>query len=95
LRKANVHELTSGKVKVIKDHVVVADWKIVDRKTKEKKEFKDKEVPADTVILATLVPNLDLGYGSFTGDTAMIGDCVWIRRGIDAIQDGFRLGMRF
>jgi hypothetical protein len=95
LRKANVLQLTFGKVKEIKDQAVVADWKIVDRKTKEKKEYKDQEVPADSVILATLVPNQDLGYGSFKGDTAMIGDCVWIRRGIDAIQDGFRLGTRF
>ena len=63
--------------------------------TKEKKEFKDQTIPADTVILARLVPNEDLRYGSFKGDVAMIGDCVWVRRGIDAIQDGYRLGMRF
>jgi hypothetical protein len=67
----------------------------VDRKTKEKKQFKNQTVPADTVILARLVPSKELGYGSFKGDTSMIGDCVWVRRGFDAIQDGYRLGMRF
>ena len=54
-----------------------------------------KYVADDTVILAQLIPNKELGYGSFKGDTAMIGDCVWVRRGFDAIQDGYRLGMRF
>jgi len=95
LKKAGVQQLTYGKVKEIKDTSVIADWKIFDRKTKEKQEFNDQSIPADTVILAQLVPNKDLGYGSFKGDTAMIGDCVWVRRGFDAIQDGFRLGMRF
>jgi len=95
LKKANVQQLTYGEVKEIRKSSVIADWKIVDRKTKEKREFKDQSIPADTVILAQLVPNKDLGYGSFKGDTAMIGDCVWVRRGFDAIQDGYRLGMRF
>jgi 2,4-dienoyl-CoA reductase (NADPH2) len=95
LKKAGVQQLTYGKVKEIKENSVIADWKIFDRKTKEKQEFNDQSIPADTVILAQLVPNKDLGYGSFKGDTAMIGDCVWVRRGFDAIQDGFRLGIRF
>lgn len=95
LKKAKVQQMTFGKVKEIKDNSVVADWKIVDRKTKEKQEFTDQSIPADTVILAQLVPNKDLGFGSLKGDTAMIGDCVWVRRGFDAIQDGYRLGMRF
>jgi 2,4-dienoyl-CoA reductase (NADPH2) len=95
LKKANVQQLTFGKVKEITDTGVKADWTIVDRITKEKQEFKDQTIPADTVILARLVPNKELGYGSFKGDTAMIGDCVLVRRGIDAIQDGYRLGMRF
>ncbi|MFQ6070604.1 MAG: FAD-dependent oxidoreductase [Candidatus Aminicenantales bacterium] len=95
LRKANVQQLTYGNVKEITDDGVIADWTVVDRKTKEKQEFKDEKVPAETVILARLVPNRELGYGSFKGDTAMIGDCVWVRRGFDAIQDGYRLGMRF
>jgi 2,4-dienoyl-CoA reductase (NADPH2) len=95
LKKANVQQLTFGKVKEIRDDSIFADWKIVDRKTKEKQEFNDQSIPADTVILAQLVPNKDLGYGSFKGDTAMIGDCVWVRRGFDAIQDGYRLGKRF
>jgi 2,4-dienoyl-CoA reductase (NADPH2) len=95
LKQANVQQMTYGEVKKITDNSVVADWKIVDRKTKEKQEFKDQTIPADMVILARLVPNKDLGYGSFRGDTAMIGDCVWVRRGFDAIQDGYHLGMRF
>jgi len=95
LKQAKVQQLTYGQVKEITDNSVKADWTIVDRKTKEKQQFKDQSVPADTVILARLVPNKELGYGSFKGDTAMIGDCVWVRRGFDAIQDGYRLGMRF
>ena len=95
LKKAGVQQLTYGKVKEIKENSVIADWKIFDRKTKEKQEFNDQSIPADTVIRAQLIPNKELGYGSFKGDTAMIGDCVWVRRGFDAIQDGFRLGMRF
>jgi 2,4-dienoyl-CoA reductase (NADPH2) len=95
LKQAKVQQLTYGQVKEITDNGVVVDWATVDRKTKEKQTFKDQAVPADTVILASLVPSKELGYGSFKGDTAKIGDCVWVRRGIDAIQDGYRLGMRF
>ena len=95
LRKAGVKELTYGKVKEITDEGVVADWTMVNRKTKERTEYKDEKVAADTVVLARLVPNTELGYGAMKGDVAMIGDCVWVRRGIDAIQDGYRLGMRF
>lgn len=95
LRQAKVQQLTYGQTKEITDSGVVADWVIVNRKTKEKQQFKNQIVLADTVILARLVPNKELGYGSFKGDVSMIGDCVWVRRGIDAIQDGYRLGMRF
>ncbi len=95
LKQANVHQLTFGKVKEITDKTVVADWTIVDRKTKEKQKYTEKVINVDTVILANLVPNEDLSYGAYKGDVSMIGDCVWVRRGIDAIQDGYRLGMRF
>ncbi|MBC8490428.1 MAG: FAD-dependent oxidoreductase [Bacteroidetes bacterium] len=95
LKKANVQQLTYGQVKEITDEGIIADWTMVDRKTKSKQEFKDETVPADTIILARLIPNKELKFGSFKGDTSMIGDCVWVRRGIDAIQDGYRLGMRF
>jgi len=95
LKKSNVQQLTYGKIKEIKDDGVVADWMIYDRKTREKTPFKDQTLQADTVILAQLVPNTELGYGVFKGDVAKIGDCVLVRRGIDAIQDGYRLGMRF
>lgn len=95
LKAAKVQQLTHGRVKAIADDGVLADWTIVDSKTKAKQKFTDQMVPADTVILATLVPCRDLDYASYTGDVAKIGDCLWVRRGIDAIQDGYRLGMRF
>ena len=95
LKNANVQQLTFGKVKEITDESVIADWTIVDRKTKEKQHFRDQVIPADTVILARLVPNKEFNHNSYEGDTSMIGDCLWVRRGIDAIQDGYRLGMRF
>ena len=95
LNQAKVHQLTFGTVKEITDDGVIASWTIVDRKTKDKQKFVDELVPADTVILANLVPNKDLGYGAFKGDVSIIGDSMWVRRGIDAIQDGYRLGMRF
>ena len=95
LKQADVQQLNYGEVKEIRDDGVLANWSIFDRKTKEKQKFTDQIVPADTVILATLIPNKDLGYGAYKGDISMIGDCMWVRRGIDAIQDGFRLGMRF
>jgi 2,4-dienoyl-CoA reductase (NADPH2) len=95
LKRANVQQLTFGKVREIRNDSVIADWTIIDRKTKEKKQFKNQSIPAETVILAKLIPNKDLNHGSFKGDSSMIGDCLWVRRGIDAIQDGYRLGMRF
>jgi 2,4-dienoyl-CoA reductase (NADPH2) len=95
LKQAKVQQLTFGQVKEIKDDGILADWMIVDRKKKEKIPFKDQLISADTVIRARLVPNKELGYGAIKGDVSMIGDCVWVRRGIDAIQDGYRLGMRF
>ena len=95
LKQAKVQQLTFGTVKEITDDGVLASWTIVDRKTKEKQKFQEQLVPVDTVILANLVPNKDLGYGAFKGDASIIGDSMWVRRGIDAIQDGYRLGMRF
>lgn len=95
LKEAKVKELTYGKVKEIRDDCVIADFILVDKKTKEKKRFEDQSIPADTVILATLVPNLDISYGAYDCDTAKIGDSLWVRRGIDAIQDGYRIGMRY
>ena len=96
LRHAKVKELTSGMVKEINDDSIIADWTTFNRKTKEKTKFENQIVPADTVILAKLVPNQELKYGALKkSDISMIGDCVWVRRGIDAIQDGYRLGMRF
>jgi len=95
LKQAKVQELTSGSVKEIRDDSIIANWTIVDSKTKEKTKFEDQAVPADTIILAKLVPNKELSYGACKGDVSVIGDSLWVRRGIDAIQDGYRLGMRF
>ncbi|TSA24434.1 MAG: FAD-binding protein [Bacteroidetes bacterium] len=96
LKQAKVKELTFGSVKEIKDDCIMADWSVVNKETKEKVKFENQVVHADTVILARLVPNQELKYGALKkNDTSMIGDCVWVRRGIDAIQDGYRLGMRF
>jgi hypothetical protein len=95
LKQGNIQQLTHGKVKEIRPDAVLADWMTVDPKTKEKQKFASQTVSADTVILATLAPNTELSYASYNHDAAMIGDCVWVRRGIDAIQDGYRLGMRF
>ncbi|MDP8205732.1 MAG: FAD-dependent oxidoreductase [Candidatus Electryonea clarkiae] len=95
LKSANVQQLTNGIVKKITDDSITASWSIFDRKTKTKEKFTDQVVPADTIILATLVPNKDLSFGSYKGDVSKIGDSLSVRRGIDAIQDGYRLGMRF
>jgi 2,4-dienoyl-CoA reductase (NADPH2) len=96
LKKAGVKELTQGRVEEITNDAVIASWTITDRKTKTTEEFKSQKVPADTVILATLEPNQELTYKAFPkGDIALAGDCLKVRRGLNAIQDGFRLGMRF
>ena len=62
LKKANVQQLTFGKVKEITDVNVIADWTMVDRKTKEKQHFRDQVIPADTVILARLIPNKEFNH---------------------------------
>jgi 2,4-dienoyl-CoA reductase (NADPH2) len=95
LKQAKVQELTYGTVKEIENDSILASWTLVDAKTKEKTKFEDQIIPADTIILAKLVPNKELGYGVCKGDVSIIGDSLWVRRGIDAIQDGYRLGMRF
>jgi 2,4-dienoyl-CoA reductase (NADPH2) len=95
LKRAKVRELTFGKIKEITDAGVHADWTLFDKKTKTKEKFTDQVVEADTIILGNLVPNKELAYGSYLDDISKIGDSLWVRRGIDAIQDGVRLGMRF
>ena len=95
LKQGAVKELTYGTVKEIRDDGVLASWTLFNKKTREKTKFAEQIVPADTVILANLVPNKELSYGAYKGDVSVIGDSMWVRRGIDAIQDGYRLGMRF
>jgi hypothetical protein len=55
---------------------------------------KETAIPADTVVLANLVSNKELGYGKFGHDVYMIGDAVIVRRGTAAIRDGYKMGMR-
>ena len=55
---------------------------------------KEETMKANTVVLALLVPNGEIGYGKYqTQDVYMIGDCVQVRRGYAAVHDGYRMGM--
>lgn len=55
---------------------------------------EEETMKADTVVLALLVPNGEIGYGTYqTRDVYMIGDCVQVRRGYAAVHDGYRMGM--
>ncbi len=55
---------------------------------------EEETVKADTVVLALLVPNGEIGYGKYqTRDVSMIGDRVQVRRGYAAVHDGYRAGM--
>jgi len=55
---------------------------------------KETAIPADTVVLANLVPNKELSYGKYAKDVYMVGDCVLVRRGTAAIRDGYKMGMK-
>lgn len=71
-------------VKEIRDKEVVVEGP-------EKKEIT---IPADSVVLANLVPSKEIGYGKYAKEVYMIGDCVLVRRGTAAIRDGYKMGMR-
>jgi len=57
-------------------------------------EGKEESIPADTVVIAMLVPNRSVTYGKYAKDVYMIGDAVQVRRAYGAIHDGYRVGMR-
>ena len=84
LKEGNVAQVVQSTVKEIRDKEVVV----------EGPDKKETTIPADSVVLANLVPNKELGYGQYAKDVYMIGDCVLVRRGTAAIWDGYKMGMR-
>jgi pyruvate/2-oxoglutarate dehydrogenase complex dihydrolipoamide dehydrogenase (E3) component len=85
LREGNVQQYTSAKVKKIKDEGV----KII---TAEGKQV----IPADTVVIATMVSNDDLFFKlyDFCEEMYLIGDSASPRNQTQAIREGFLIGMR-
>ena len=70
---------------IVDDGVIILDA--------EKKEVK---IPADTVVIADLRTNTEIKYGKYgKAEVFMIGDAIQVRRGYEAIHDGYRMGMKF
>jgi 2,4-dienoyl-CoA reductase (NADPH2) len=85
LKAGNVNQARKTKVKEIVDDGVV----II---TPEKKEEK---IPADTVVIADLVPNKEVKLGKYgKANVYLIGDSLQVRRGYGAVHDGYRMGMK-
>ncbi len=84
LKEGKVAQVVQSTVKEIHDKEVIV----------EGPDKKETTIPADTVILAKLVPNKELSYGKYAKNVYMIGDCVLVRRGTAAILDGYKMGMR-
>ncbi len=84
LKEGGVALVVQSAVKEIRDKEVVV----------EGPDKKETTIPADTVILANLVPDRTIGYGKYAKDVYMVGDCVQVRRGTAAIRDGYKMGMR-
>lgn len=85
LKAGKVNQANGTKVKEIADDGVIVI-------TAEKKEEK---VPADTVVIADLVPNREAKLGKYGKATVfMIGDAIQVRRGYGAVHDGYRMGMK-
>jgi 2,4-dienoyl-CoA reductase (NADPH2) len=84
LKEGSVVQMVQSAVKEIRDKEVVV----------EGPEKKETTIPADSVVLANLVPNKEVGYGKYAKDVYMVGDCVLVRRGTAAIRDGYKMGMR-
>jgi 2,4-dienoyl-CoA reductase (NADPH2) len=84
LKEGNVAQIVQSTVKEIRDKEVVV----------EGPEKRETIVPADSVVLANLIPNKGLGYSRYAKDVYMIGDCVIVRRGTAAIRDGYKIGMK-
>jgi len=84
LKEGKVAQVVQSTLKEIRDTEVVV----------EGPDKKETVIPADSVVLANLIPNKELGYGKYAKDVYMIGDCVTVRRGTAAIRDGYKMGMR-
>jgi pyruvate/2-oxoglutarate dehydrogenase complex dihydrolipoamide dehydrogenase (E3) component len=84
LKEGKVVQMVQSAVKEIRDKEVVV----------EGPDKKESIIPADTVVLANLIPNKEVGYGKYAKDVYMIGDCVMVRRGTAAIRDGYKMGMK-
>ena len=84
LKEGKVVQMVQSMVKEIRDKEVVV----------EGPDKKETAVPADTVVLANLIPNKEVGYGKYAKDVFMTGDCIQVRRGTAAIHDGYKVGMR-
>ena len=84
MKEGNVTQVVLSMVKEIRDKEVLV----------EGPDKKETTIPADSVVLANLVPNKEVGYGKYAKDVYMIGDCVMVRRGTAAIRDGYKMGMR-
>ena len=84
LKDGKVAQITQTKIKEITDKGVLV----------KTPEGKDETLPADTVVIAMLVPNKSLRYGKYAKDVYMVGDAVQVRRAYAAIHDGYRMGMR-
>jgi 2,4-dienoyl-CoA reductase (NADPH2) len=84
LKEGGVAQVVQSTVKEIRDKEVAV----------EGPDKKEVVIPADSVVLANLVPDRTIGYGKYAKDVYMIGDCVLVRRGTAAIRDGYKTGMR-
>ena len=84
MKEGNVVQVTQSTVKEIRDKEVVV----------EGPDKKESTLPADSVVLANLIPDKTVGYGKYAKEVYMIGDCIQVRRGTAAIRDGYKMGMR-
>ncbi len=82
MKEGNVAQVTQSMVKEIRDKEVVV----------EGPDKKETTIPADSVVLANLVPNKAVGYGKYAKEVYMIGDCVHGAQGNGSdsrwLQDG-------
>ena len=85
LRGGNVEMVTLCQVKEITGQGVVVTAK----------DSKDILVEADTVVLANMTPvGAELREAVKKKDSYVIGDSLQVRRAVNALLDGYRLGMR-
>jgi len=84
LKDGKVAQVTKTKVKEVSDQGV----QVITP------EGKEETIPADTVVIAMLVPNRSVNYGKYAKEVYMVGDAIQVRRAYAAIHDGYRMGMR-